>query len=109
MGKIRRRWTKRAQWPEFYRARVWRAPSGRLLGPRPHRGFAIETRRRRLEQDFRGRRRALVSYRRYLLRSFREHAYGCERSDASGKGRRHRHFLRLELSPVALAIRRRKR
>ena len=63
----------------------------------------LKTGRHRLGKDLRRRRRPLVSHRRHLLRTFRNDTRGRQRSDASREEARHDHFVRSELSRLALA------
>jgi len=81
---VRRRRALGAERSKFYGARIRRARSGRLLGPRPHGGVAIESRRRGLGRSFR-RGRPLVSHGRNFRRALRNHSRRRRRSHEGAK------------------------
>ena len=94
--------THRAQRPQFHRARLRRARRARMLGSRPHRGFAIEAGRNRLGRDLRQTRRSLVPHRRHL-RALSETTpdVAAEAMQSAQTAWRDR-FLRSQLSPFVV-------
>ena len=107
LGVIRWSGPHGSQRIELHRTRLRHSRGARLLRSRTYGDFATQARRDRLGADFRERWRALVSYRRNLLRALRDHAAGRAGSHGSGQTRGHHHLLRPELPGVSLEIDRR--